>query len=89
MDFDASIDLTTDVVPAHIPPQDAVTRVRTAVEGLPGAFWVSVEWCGTLPPVGWPVDWVRIYRRGRGGIMKGQPWDTIKAAIKAAVAEVL
>jgi hypothetical protein len=89
MDYDASIDLTTDVIPAHVPPLDAVGRVRTAVEKLPGAFWISVEWCGSLPPVQPPIEWVRVYRRHRGNTMAGEPWDTIKADIKATVAAVL
>jgi hypothetical protein len=86
MDFDASIDLTTDVVPPHIPPHQAAERVRLAVEQLPGAFWISVEWCGQMPSLKQPIEWVRVYRRSRGGIMEGRPWDAIKVDIKAKVA---
>jgi hypothetical protein len=64
MDFEASIDLTTDVVP------QAVERVRLAVEQLPGASWISVEWCGQMPSAKLPIEWVRVYRRGRGGLME-------------------
>ena len=35
------------------------------------------------------TEWVRIYRRGKGGIMQGQLWDTIKVDIKATVAAAL
>jgi hypothetical protein len=59
MDFDASIDLPTDVVASPIPLHQAADRVRLAVEQLPGAFWISVEWCGQMPSV--------VYRRSRGG----------------------
>jgi hypothetical protein len=52
MDFDASIDLPTDVVASPIP-------LHQAAEQLPGAFWISVEWCGQMPSV--------VYRRSRGG----------------------
>ena len=30
-------------------PELAVEAVRDEVEAIPGACWVSVEWCGTLP----------------------------------------
>lgn len=86
MQFDTSLDLTTEQAPAYVPPREAVARVRQAVERLPGAFWISVEWCGQLPAVEQPVEWVRVYRRGESGVMQGLPWDAIKADIKAAVA---
>jgi hypothetical protein len=86
MEFDASIDLTTDHVPAHIPPSAAIERVRAAVERLAGANWISVEWCGSCHAV---VDWVRAYKRGESRIMQGETWDTLKVGIKATVAAAL
>ena len=44
-----------------------------------------VEWCAACPA----TEWVRIYRRSQGGIMQGEPWDTIKVDIKATVASAL
>jgi hypothetical protein len=89
MEFDASIDLTTDVVPLHVPPHLAVERVRLAVEQLPGASWISVEWCDQMPSLKQPIEWVRVYRRSQGGIMEGSSWKTIKADIEAKAVAAL
>jgi hypothetical protein len=56
--FDASVDLTVHTVPGHLDPSQAVARVRAAVESLPGAGWVSVEWCGDATA---SLPWVTLY----------------------------
>jgi hypothetical protein len=48
--FDASIDLIRRDIPPSIPPHAAVDAVRGAVEALPGAQRVRVEYCGTGHP---------------------------------------
>ncbi len=85
MEFDASIDLVASQVPDWLPPEDAVRRVREAVEALPGAGWVSVEWCGNAPH----VRWIRLYRPGHGAVMEGPPWDHLQARIEAVVGHAI
>ena len=63
LEFDACIDLTQHNTPTGIAGADAVRRVREAVEALPGAAWISVEWCGPAPP---SLSWLRLFRRGDG-----------------------
>jgi hypothetical protein len=58
MKFDASIDLVAGHLPEGLPPQEGVRRARGAVEAVPGAGWVSVEWCGHIPA----VKWIRLYK---------------------------
>jgi hypothetical protein len=66
LDFDASIDLCGNA------SKGAVDQVRQAVEGLAGAHWISVEWCGPLPTFEGdmqeiPADrWLRVWRWGSG-----------------------
>jgi hypothetical protein len=69
--FDASIDLTVHTVPASIPPDAAVQRVRTAVEALDGAAWVSVAWCGDCPP---GLPWLRVWAAGDSTPRAGVRW---------------
>ena len=85
MEFDVSVDLVAGHLPQGLAPTDAVRRVRAAVEALPGAMWVSVEWCGDAPA----IRWLRLYRRGRGEEMKGDPWDRLRNEVKVAVAQAL
>jgi hypothetical protein len=61
-EFDACIDLTVHNVSTG-DPQSAVARVRSEVEALPGASWISVEWYGAPPP---GLSWLRLFRRGDG-----------------------
>lgn len=61
--FDVCIDLTVHIVPAGISPAVAVARVREAVERVPGAGWISVEWCGDAPA---SAPWLRLFRQGNG-----------------------
>lgn len=85
MAFDVSIDLVAALIPDGCPPREGVRLAREAVEALPGAGWVSVEWCGDFPP----VRWLRLYRPGRAEVMEGGPWDQLRAQVEAAIAKAV
>jgi hypothetical protein len=87
MEFDASIDLVAHQLPEGLPPPEATRRARAAVEALPGAGWISVEWCGHFPVAA--AGWVRVYWRGRGEVMEGRSWRDLQAVIGAEVAAAL
>ena len=70
LEFDACIDLTGHNTPAGIAGEEAVRRVRAAVEALPGAAWVSVEWCEPSPS---SLIWLRLFRRGDARERTGEP----------------
>jgi hypothetical protein len=77
--FDAAIDLTAQVVEPNRSPAEAVEAVRAAIEDIPGAGWVSVEWC-----VGAPRNegWVRLYEPGRAEPQSGVKWDKLARLIE-------
>lgn len=79
--FDCSIDLTMHTVPSTVPPDQAIRRVRKAIEALPGAGWISVTWCGDAPP---ELPWLRLYQPGEGGEQTGNEWDALATDIRAA-----
>jgi hypothetical protein len=85
MEFDASIDLFADHLPDGLSSKEGVERAREAVEALPGAGWISVEYCGHYQP----GEWIRIFRPGRGEIMEGGLWDQLQANVAATVAEAM
>ncbi len=82
--FDACIDLTMRTVPEGIAPPVAVERVRSAVEELPGAEWISVEWCGDAPG-----DWLRVFPAGVGREQEDGEWAELAERITATVHEAL
>lgn len=84
--FDASIDLTVHTVPVGIPPPVAVARVRSYVEGLPGAGWISVEWYGDAPS---SLPWLAIYRPGHAASQTTGPSATLAATRETAVFHAL
>ena len=61
LSFDVTIDLTDDIVPPGVRPHQAVHRVRAAVEAMPGAGWVSVDYFGLIPP---GLPWIVLYEAG-------------------------
>lgn len=85
MEFDASIDLVADHLPEGLPSRDGVQRAREAVEALPGAGWISIEYCGHYPP----GEWIRLFRPGRGEVMEGGPWDQLRANVVATIAAAM
>lgn len=82
MQFDVSIDLTDWLVPPGADPLAATNRVRSAVERLPGAGWVSVEWCGNTPA---DLPWLRLFRPGCAEVVVGGEWDALEQLVTAAV----
>jgi hypothetical protein len=85
MEFDASIDLVADHLPKGLSSNEAVQRAREAVEALPGAGWISVEYCGDIPS----VRWIRLFQRGRGKVMEGGLWDQLQADVEATIAAAM
>lgn len=85
-EFDACIDLTVHNVPAGVPSDVAVSRVRAAVEKLPGAAWISVEWCGEAPES--PL-WLRLFKAGNGQQQSGGAWDVLADKITATMRDAL
>ncbi len=84
--FDACLDLTVRMLPGGVAPDAAVGRVRTAVEALPGAGWVSVEWCGDTPG---ESRWLRVFPAGRGGEQHDGAWAELRERIAAAARQAL
>lgn len=85
-EFDTSIDLTTAILPKGIQPDVAVQRVSDAVADLPGARWVSVEWCGDVPA---SLPWVTVYEPGNAVPMIGGTFAAVAARIEQTVRRVL
>jgi hypothetical protein len=83
--FDASIDLTDRLVPPGADPYAAISRVRTAVEALPGSGWVSMEWCASAPG----SSWLRLYRPGYAEAMAGGEWDALGDLVEGVVREAV
>lgn len=73
--FDASIDLD----PAAIGAGVTAERVRTVVQALPGAEWVSVE-----PHTGAGLE-VRLFAAGSGLEAAGAAWERVRREIEAAI----
>ena len=84
--FDASIDLTIHTVPPGTQPSVAVERVRDAVADLPGARWVSVEWCGDAPA---SLPWIAVYEPGNAVPMTGGAFAAVAMRIEQTVRRVL
>jgi hypothetical protein len=61
-EFDACIDLSVHNT-AGADADSAVARVRREVGAIPGANWISVEWCGSVPA---GMRWLHLFRRGDG-----------------------
>ncbi len=86
MEWDASIDrVAAHLAPGIRVPGDAVDRVRAAVESLPGACWVSVEWHDDIPA----VRWLRVFWSGNSLEPDGPDWDALRRRIASTIEEVL
>jgi len=85
-EFDACIDLVAAIVPARFEPQVAVVLVRSAVERIPGANWISVEWCGNSPQTD---SFIRVFARGHGKIREDGPYAQAREQIRHALLEAL
>ncbi len=84
--FDASIDLTIHSVPTGIDVAEAVVRVRAAVDDVPGANWVSVEWCSDAPAF---LPWLTLYMPGCGIPLTGERFTHLARRIEAVVTEAI
>jgi hypothetical protein len=84
--FDASIDLPAAIVPPEMPPGEAVSRVRRAVEALPGAGCVSVDWSGLVPP---GLPWLCLFEPGKQVAVTGGAWGSLAGDIQSAAQRAL
>ncbi|MGI4798177.1 MAG: hypothetical protein ACRYG8_29870 [Janthinobacterium lividum] len=66
-------------------PHRLVERVRKAVETLPGAQVVSVEFHGSAPS---SLRWLTLYGPGSGPSSTDPEWDDLHRQIEHAVREV-
>lgn len=73
--FDVSIDLDPTAIGAGVTAE----RVRTAVQALPGAEWVSVE-----PHSGAGLE-VRLFAAGSGLEAAGAAWERVRREIEAVI----
>jgi hypothetical protein len=77
--FDASITLGLHHLGRNT-PAEAVAAAQLAVESMPGAFWVSVEYGGDYPP---HLQAVVVYPRGTCRIPATSVWERRRAAVEA------
>lgn len=88
MTFDACIDLLARDVPRGMSAADAVRAVRQAVEALPGASWIDVEFLGEgFPPRDLvqlpPVYQVRVWQHAGSALFDQLTLDVRTAALAA------
>jgi hypothetical protein len=81
MDFDATIDLAKCHCRPGLRPRDAVDAVRAAVEALPGANWISVDYGGDWQP----VRWIVLYQPGSGRPLEDACSELLRQEIAIAV----
>lgn len=60
--------------------------MRTAVEALDGAAWVSVEWCGDCPP---GLPWLRVWAAGDSTPRAGGALVALAAMIRVVTVRAL
>lgn len=60
---------------ADADPTGAVAAIREAIERLPGANWIDVEFWG---PCSATANWVQVYPRGRCFTPDGSSWRRLK-----------
>ena len=86
--FYAALSLTTAHLvrtPLEGHPKEAVEAVRAAVEAIPGAAIVSVDWCGDLPGTWHVLDWLELVNVPN----EASAFRALQAAIEEAVTEAL
>ena len=82
--FDASIDLVDSMMPAGMPPLEAISRVRKAVQAMLGAGWISVDYAGLSPSA---LPWVLLYEPGCSVPREDGAWQG-QAGVVMAVARL-
>lgn len=85
--FDALIALAPDMLPPGLSRADAVRAVRAAVQVMPGAGWVGVEYHGV--PSGLGLRWVEVFPPDSGLPLKGERWDALRATVERAARAAL
>lgn len=85
--FDALIALAPDMLPPGVSRADAVRAVRAAVQAMPGAGWIGVEYHGV--PSGLGLRWVEVFPPDSGLPLKGERWDALRAAVERAARTAL
>lgn len=85
--FDALIALAPDMLPPGSSRADAVRAVRAAVQAMPGAGWVGVEYHGV--PSGLGLRWVEVLPPDSGLPLKGERWDALRATVERAARAAL
>lgn len=78
--------VTDDIVPPGMRPHEAVYRVRTAVEAIPGAGWVSVDYSGLVPP---DLPWIVLHRPGSSAPLEAEKAGDLAARVEATVRRAL
>jgi hypothetical protein len=76
--FDASITLGAHHLGQNA-QAEAVAAARYAVEAMPGAFWVSVDYGGDYPP---HLQAVVVYPRGTCRIPATPAWVQLQAKVE-------
>ena len=84
--FDVTVDIPDEVVPAGMRPHQAVYRVREAVEAMPGARWVSVDYSGLLPP---GIPWIVLYQPDSAIPMDVEQVSALAAMVEATARRAL
>jgi hypothetical protein len=80
--FDASIDLTPRMIPDGVDVQAALVATRRAVQTLPGANWISVEYYAEVSAT---IPWIRVFLPGNSRVQSGQKYIAIEDDIQAVV----
>ena len=84
-EFDATITIGVHHLGGAMPGH-AVSAVRDAVEAIPGANWIVVEYGGAYPQFLRPVT---VYPRGRFVTPETEEWARLNKAVEAAVGEAI
>ena len=85
--FDALVALAPDMLPPGASRAEAVRAVRAAVQAMPGAGWVGVEYHGV--PSGLGLRWVEVFPPDSGLALKGERWDALRAAVEGVARDAL
>lgn len=80
--FDATVDIPESFMPPGMRPYEAVYRGREALEAMPGAGWVSVDYAGIIPP---EVPWIVLYAAGSAEPLDPLHGLDLAARIESAV----
>ncbi len=84
--FDATIDLPIGMVPDHLTPREVVSLVRRAVQAMPGAAWISVDYAGDVSAT---LPWLTLYQPDTASLLSeavaGRLSDLVKSVVSGAL----